>query len=105
MIASVMGGTYTNRHSCWPAASFPRKQESSDPPRQKNKHTEAVMLDPAYPPATPWPAQSEIAMDRAKIDEATVMRIAHLARIKISKEEAQSLKRELNGILSWVEEL
>ncbi len=44
-------------------------------------------------------------MDRAKIDEATVMRIAHLARIKISKEEAQSLKRELNGILSWVEEL
>ena len=44
-------------------------------------------------------------MTKAQIDEATVMRIAHLARLKISSQEAQSLKRELNGILNWVAEL
>ena len=44
-------------------------------------------------------------MTKSQIDEATVRRIAHLARVKISSQEAQSLKRELNGILAWVEEL
>ena len=44
-------------------------------------------------------------MTKSQIDEATVMRIAHLARIKVSAEEAHSLGRELNGILAWVEEL
>jgi aspartyl-tRNA(Asn)/glutamyl-tRNA(Gln) amidotransferase subunit C len=44
-------------------------------------------------------------MTKTQIDEATVKRIAHLARIRISTQEAQSLKRELNGILAWVEEL
>jgi aspartyl-tRNA(Asn)/glutamyl-tRNA(Gln) amidotransferase subunit C len=44
-------------------------------------------------------------MAKSQIDEATVRRIAHLARIKVSSQEAQSLQRELNGILTWVEEL
>jgi aspartyl-tRNA(Asn)/glutamyl-tRNA(Gln) amidotransferase subunit C len=44
-------------------------------------------------------------MAKSQIDEATVRRIAHLARIKISNDEAANLKRELNGILAWVAEL
>jgi aspartyl-tRNA(Asn)/glutamyl-tRNA(Gln) amidotransferase subunit C len=40
-----------------------------------------------------------------QVDEATVRRIAHLARIRISDEEASALRGELNGILSWVEQL
>ena len=44
-------------------------------------------------------------MTKSQIDEATVLRIAHLSRVKISSQVAQSLKRELNGILAWVEEL
>ncbi len=44
-------------------------------------------------------------MAKSQIDEATVKRIAHLSRLKITAQEAQSLKRELNGILAWVEEL
>jgi aspartyl-tRNA(Asn)/glutamyl-tRNA(Gln) amidotransferase subunit C len=48
---------------------------------------------------------AEITMAKSQIDEATVRRIAHLARIKVSSQEAQSLQRELNGILAWVEEL
>jgi aspartyl-tRNA(Asn)/glutamyl-tRNA(Gln) amidotransferase subunit C len=44
-------------------------------------------------------------MAKSQIDEAAVMRIAHLSRLKITTQEAQSLKRELNGILAWVEEL
>ncbi|MGO9174342.1 MAG: Asp-tRNA(Asn)/Glu-tRNA(Gln) amidotransferase subunit GatC [Rhodomicrobium sp.] len=44
-------------------------------------------------------------MAKSKIDQATVKRIAHLSRLKISAQEAQSLERELNGILAWVEEL
>ena len=39
------------------------------------------------------------------VDEATVRRIARLARIRITDEEAQSLKSELSGILDWVEQL
>lgn len=44
-------------------------------------------------------------MTKSQIDEATVRRIAHLARIRISASEAKSFERELNGILSWVEAL
>jgi aspartyl-tRNA(Asn)/glutamyl-tRNA(Gln) amidotransferase subunit C len=44
-------------------------------------------------------------MANSEIDEATVKRIAHLSRLKITSQEAHSLKRELNGILAWVEEL
>ena len=40
-----------------------------------------------------------------EVDEATVRRIARLARIKITDEEAISLKGELSGILNWVEQL
>jgi aspartyl-tRNA(Asn)/glutamyl-tRNA(Gln) amidotransferase subunit C len=40
-----------------------------------------------------------------RVDEATVRRIARLARIKITDAEAASLQGELNGILQWVEQL
>lgn len=40
-----------------------------------------------------------------QVDEATVRRIARLARIKITDEEAKGLRKELNGILTWVEQL
>jgi aspartyl-tRNA(Asn)/glutamyl-tRNA(Gln) amidotransferase subunit C len=40
-----------------------------------------------------------------EIDEKTVRRIARLARIKITPEEAKGLPKELSGILAWVEQL
>lgn len=39
------------------------------------------------------------------VDSATVRRIARLARIAVSEEEAERLKDELSAILAWVEEL
>lgn len=39
------------------------------------------------------------------VDEATVRRIAKLARIRITDEEASGLVSELSGILDWVEQL
>ena len=39
------------------------------------------------------------------VDEATVLRIARLARIKISASEAKGLEKELSGILDWVKQL
>ncbi|MGE0024972.1 MAG: Asp-tRNA(Asn)/Glu-tRNA(Gln) amidotransferase subunit GatC [Hyphomicrobium sp.] len=39
------------------------------------------------------------------VDDKTVRRIARLARIKITGDEAQSLEGELSGILNWVEQL
>jgi aspartyl-tRNA(Asn)/glutamyl-tRNA(Gln) amidotransferase subunit C len=40
-----------------------------------------------------------------QVDEATVKRIARLARIRISAEEAKGLEKELSGILDWVAQL
>ncbi len=40
-----------------------------------------------------------------QVDEKTVRRIARLARIKITDEEAKSLESELSQILNWVEQL
>jgi aspartyl-tRNA(Asn)/glutamyl-tRNA(Gln) amidotransferase subunit C len=40
-----------------------------------------------------------------QVDEATVKRIARLARIRITEEEAKSLEAELSGILDWVKQL
>ena len=40
-----------------------------------------------------------------QVDEATVRRIARLARIKVTPEEAQGLVGELSGILEWVKQL
>jgi aspartyl-tRNA(Asn)/glutamyl-tRNA(Gln) amidotransferase subunit C len=40
-----------------------------------------------------------------KVDEATVHRIARLARIKVTNEEAKGLEKELTGILDWVKML
>ncbi|HWK38736.1 MAG TPA: Asp-tRNA(Asn)/Glu-tRNA(Gln) amidotransferase subunit GatC [Hyphomicrobium sp.] len=40
-----------------------------------------------------------------RVDETTVRRIARLARIRISDEEAKGLEAELSGILNWVEQL
>jgi aspartyl-tRNA(Asn)/glutamyl-tRNA(Gln) amidotransferase subunit C len=39
------------------------------------------------------------------VDEATVRRIARLARLKIKDDEVALLRGELNGILNWVEQL
>jgi aspartyl-tRNA(Asn)/glutamyl-tRNA(Gln) amidotransferase subunit C len=39
------------------------------------------------------------------IDQSTVKRIAKLARIKITEDEAASLEGELSNILDWVEQL
>ena len=39
------------------------------------------------------------------IDEATVRRIARLARIKVTDAEAKALETELSGILDWVKQL
>jgi aspartyl-tRNA(Asn)/glutamyl-tRNA(Gln) amidotransferase subunit C len=40
-----------------------------------------------------------------KVDETTVRRIARLARIKVTDEEAKSLEGEITNILEWVEQL
>lgn len=40
-----------------------------------------------------------------QVDEATVQRIARLARVKVTPEEAKALEKELTGILNWVEQL
>jgi len=40
-----------------------------------------------------------------QVDEATVKRIARLARINITQEEAKGLVKELSGILDWVDQL
>ncbi|MDX3929027.1 MAG: Asp-tRNA(Asn)/Glu-tRNA(Gln) amidotransferase subunit GatC [Shinella sp.] len=39
------------------------------------------------------------------VDIATVKRVAHLARIAVSEEEANRMTGELNGILGFVEQL
>jgi aspartyl-tRNA(Asn)/glutamyl-tRNA(Gln) amidotransferase subunit C len=39
------------------------------------------------------------------VDSATVRRIAHLARIKVSGADVPHLQNELNAILAFVEEL
>jgi aspartyl-tRNA(Asn)/glutamyl-tRNA(Gln) amidotransferase subunit C len=40
-----------------------------------------------------------------QVDEALVRRIARLARIKVTDEEAKGLRSELSGILDWVKQL
>ena len=40
-----------------------------------------------------------------QVDKATVKRIARLARIKITDDEAKGLESELSGIMQWVEQL
>ena len=40
-----------------------------------------------------------------KINEETVRKIAHLARVKVTQEEAKALEGELSAILTWVGEL
>ncbi|MCH8684898.1 Asp-tRNA(Asn)/Glu-tRNA(Gln) amidotransferase subunit GatC [Pedomonas mirosovicensis] len=39
------------------------------------------------------------------VDEKTVRRIAHLARIKLDDADVEPMMKELNGILDWVEQL
>jgi aspartyl-tRNA(Asn)/glutamyl-tRNA(Gln) amidotransferase subunit C len=39
------------------------------------------------------------------VDQATVRRIAHLARIAVTEEEVPHLQEELNAILAFVEQL
>jgi aspartyl-tRNA(Asn)/glutamyl-tRNA(Gln) amidotransferase subunit C len=40
-----------------------------------------------------------------EVDEATVRRIARLARIKVSDAEAKALEKELSGIFEWIKQL
>lgn len=40
-----------------------------------------------------------------QVDEATVRRIARLARIKVTDAEAKALETEISGILDWVRQL
>jgi aspartyl-tRNA(Asn)/glutamyl-tRNA(Gln) amidotransferase subunit C len=40
-----------------------------------------------------------------EVDEATVRRIARLARIKISDAEAEALEKELSSIFEWIKQL
>ena len=39
------------------------------------------------------------------VDETTVRRVAKLARVRITDEEATTLQGELNVILGWIEQL
>ncbi len=39
------------------------------------------------------------------VDQETVRRIAHLARIAIEDNQVEPLMEDLNGILAWVEQL
>jgi len=39
------------------------------------------------------------------VDTATVKRVAHLARIRVTDDDAEALRGELNGILVFVEQL
>lgn len=39
------------------------------------------------------------------VDQKTVRRIAHLARIKVNEEDVPRLEGELNSILHWIEQL
>jgi aspartyl-tRNA(Asn)/glutamyl-tRNA(Gln) amidotransferase subunit C len=40
-----------------------------------------------------------------EVDEATVRRIARLARIKVSAAEVSALEQELSGIFEWIRQL
>jgi aspartyl-tRNA(Asn)/glutamyl-tRNA(Gln) amidotransferase subunit C len=46
--------------------------------------------------------QARVSMS---VDRATVRRIARLARLAITEEEAGRLEKELSGILDWVAQL
>ncbi|MGF1454251.1 MAG: Asp-tRNA(Asn)/Glu-tRNA(Gln) amidotransferase subunit GatC [Alphaproteobacteria bacterium] len=39
------------------------------------------------------------------VDQDTVLRIAKLARIAITEDQAKAMQGDLNGILDWVEKL
>jgi aspartyl-tRNA(Asn)/glutamyl-tRNA(Gln) amidotransferase subunit C len=39
------------------------------------------------------------------IDENTVRRVAHLARLALPEERVAPMAQELNGILAWIEQL
>jgi len=39
------------------------------------------------------------------VDRDTVVKIAHLARIRITEQESEALTGELSNILDWVEQL
>jgi aspartyl-tRNA(Asn)/glutamyl-tRNA(Gln) amidotransferase subunit C len=53
----------------------------------------------------PWRARRTEGIGQMVVDEATVRRIARLARIKVTDAEAKALETELSGILDWVKQL
>ncbi len=40
-----------------------------------------------------------------KVDQETLRKIAHLARLEVRPEEEAALLRSLNGVLTWMEQL
>jgi aspartyl-tRNA(Asn)/glutamyl-tRNA(Gln) amidotransferase subunit C len=39
------------------------------------------------------------------VDEKTVRRVAHLARLALDEAQLQAMQGEINGILGWIEQL
>lgn len=39
------------------------------------------------------------------VEKETVVRIAHLARLKLGEDQLESMTGELNNILAWIEQL
>lgn len=39
------------------------------------------------------------------VDDKTVRRIAHLARLRLPEDQVAVMQREINGILGWIEQL
>lgn len=55
-----------------------------------------------------WPFAAlnyEFAENRMSVDISTVKRVAHLARIAVSEDEAERMTGELNAILGFVDQL
>jgi hypothetical protein len=75
-------------------AEYLAKQYLADVPAWS--HGEARSL------ALPWFTTDEPCMS---VDLATVKRVARLARIAVTEEEAERMTGELNGILGFVEQL
>lgn len=52
-----------------------------------------------------WRSEQAFAENRMSVDISTVKRVAHLARIAVTEDEAERMTGELNAILGFVEQL
>ncbi len=60
---------------------------------------------PLCVPSDAWRSDLAFAENRMSVDISTVKRVAHLARIAVSEDEAERMTGELNAILGFVEQL